>query len=617
MKAFATLFNELDASTATSAKVDALKRYFARVPAADAAWAVYFLAGGKPRQVVPTALLRELACERAGIPEWLFEASYQAVGDLAEAIAHVLPPPAAPSDIGLAVWIETRLLPLRGAPVAEQAARVMAYWDELDGTGRFLLIKLIGGGFRVGVAKLLVQRALAENAGVDAKFVAQRMMGYTDAKVRPDAQRYAQLVRVPAATDLFDPADPTIAGQPYPFFLAHALDGPVEGFEARLGAPDDWLVEWKYDGIRAQVVKRAGQVWIWSRGEELVTERFPEIVALAKPLPDGTVLDGEIVVWKDAQPAPFNLLQQRIGRTTLTKRVLADAPVTFIAYDLLEWQGQDLRDAPQHARRAQLLAGLMPLIEKSVADAAATAAANAAASAVARSAAGAAPAPALRLHLSPTEHRASWAELALLRSESRARGVEGFMLKHRDARYGTGRRKQDDLAGGTWWKWKVEPFRVDAVLIYAQAGHGRRASVYTDYTFAVWNRPPVDATEALAVVDAIAQRVPAQPGALQLVAFAKAYSGLTDAEFAAVDRVIRQTTLEKFGPVRSVKPTLVFELGFEGINRSPRHKSGIAVRFPRMLRIRTDKPLHEADSLVQLEALFEVAAGLPHTSAAQ
>lgn len=575
MKAFAHLFAELDASTATSAKVDALKRYFAIAPAADAAWAVYFLAGGKPRQVVPTAVLRALARELAGIPEWLFEASYQAVGDLAETIAHVLPPPTATSDVGLAVWIEARLLPLRGAPVAEQAARITAYWDELDAAGRFLFIKLIGGGFRVGVSKLLVQRALAEHAGVDAKFVAQRMMGYTDAKARPDAQRFAQLVRVPEPTDLFDTADPTMAGQPYPFFLAHALDGPAQAFEAKLGPPGDWLVEWKYDGIRAQVVKRAGQVWIWSRGEELVTERFPEIVALAKPLPDGTVLDGEIVVWKDARPAPFNLLQQRIARTTLTKRVLAEAPVSFIAYDLLEWQGRDLRDAPQHARRAQLLAGLAPFVP-----------------------------------ISPTEHRATWLELAVLREEARARGVEGFMLKHRDARYGSGRRKQDDLAGGTWWKWKVEPFRVDAVLIYAQAGHGRRASVYTDYTFAVWNRPPLDAAEAQAVIDAIAQRTPAQPGALQLVAFAKAYSGLTDAEFAAVDRVIRQTTLEKFGPVRSVTPTLVFELGFEGINRSPRHKSGIAVRFPRMLRIRSDKPLHEADSLVQLEALLDMAAGV-------
>ena len=566
MKRFARLYAELDASTATSAKVDALRRYFAQAAPGDAAWAVYFLAGGKPRQVVPTAALRTLACARAGIADWLFEECYQAVGDLAETIALVLPPARTTSDIGLGDWVEQRLLPLRGADPASQAERIAAYWDELDSAGRFLLVKLIGGGFRVGVSKLLVQRALAEHAGLDAKVVAQRMMGTTDARAMPDAAGYARLV------------DPDVggrvdAGQPYPFFLAHALEVAADEFEARLGPPADWLVEWKYDGIRAQVVKRAHQAWIWSRGEELVTERFPEIVALAQALPDGTVLDGEIVVWKADAPAPFNLLQQRIGRKTLTRRVLADAPVAFIAYDLLEWQGADWRERPQQARRVQL--------ETAVAT--------------------------TGLRLSPLEWRARWIELAALRDESRARGVEGFMLKHREARYGAGRKKQEGLAAGTWWKWKIEPLRVDAVLIYAQAGHGRRASVYTDYTFAVWNRTPRDADEARAVADAIARREPALPEALQLVAFAKAYSGLTDEEFREIDRVVRRTTLEKFGPVRSVRPTLVFELGFEGINRSTRHKSGIAVRFPRMLRIRHDKPLHEADTVASLERLLASA----------
>ncbi len=566
MKRFAQLFNALDASTSTSAKVEALKQYFASVAAADAGWAVYFLAGGKPRQVVPTALLRSLAISRAAISEWLFEASYQAVGDLAETIAHILPPTPQFSDVGLAEWIEQRLLPLRGLPLAQQSDNINAYWDELDATGRFLLVKLIGGGFRVGVSKLLVQRALAEAAGIDPKLVAQRMMGYTDAKRPPDAAAYLRLVthELGAVED---------AGQPYPFFLAHALpriaELPLIEFDLKLGAPGDWLVEWKYDGIRAQVIKRAGHVWIWSRGEELVTERFPEIVLMAQSLPDGTVLDGEIVVWKDDRPGAFSLLQQRITRTTLTKRVLTDAPVRLVAYDLLEWRCVDLRDAPQAKRRAALVAAIHdPIV------------------------------------VSPVEVRSSWAELALLREESRARGVEGFMLKHVDARYGSGRKKQHGLDRGTWWKWKLEPLSVDAVLIYAQAGHGRRASVYTDYTFAVWSRAPVDAAEAEAVVDAIAKREPATSGALQLVAFAKAYSGLTDEEFKRIDSVIRKTTLEKFGPVRSVKPTLVFELGFEGINRSARHKSVIALRFPRMLRIRDDKPLHEADTLQTLEALL-------------
>jgi DNA ligase-1 len=557
MRLFATLFEALDASTATSDKLAALSRYYAAAPVADAAWATYFLAGNKPRQVVPTALLRALACQRAGIDDWLFDASYQAVGDLAETIAHVLPAGSTRSDHGLAYWVEERLLPLRGLSVEEQSARILAAWDELGATGRFLLIKLIGGGFRVGVSKLLVQRALGAHAGLDPKLIAQRMMGQTT----PSAERFAALLSH-EVSPLQD------AGQPYPFFLAHPLPPALTDFEGVLGPVGDWQVEWKYDGIRAQLVKRASQVWLWSRGEELVTERFPEVAAAAQALPDGSVLDGELLVWPEAadQPAPFAKLQPRINRKTLGKKLLTESPVRFLAYDLLEAAGSDLRGQPQHARRAALEALLQ---QQSI---------------------GAA----------PLVQAADWPGLAALRQSSRERGVEGFMLKQRSARYGSGRTKAD----GTWWKWKVDPMSVDAVLIYAQAGHGRRASVYTDYTFAVWSRPPASAEEAQAVVEAIAARRPAVAGALQLLPFAKAYSGLTDEEFKAVDRVIRATTLEKFGPVRSVKPSLVFEIGFEGIQASPRHKSGIAVRFPRMLRPRPDKPLAEADSLGTLQALL-------------
>jgi DNA ligase-1 len=563
MRRFAQLYQALDASTATGDKLAALEAYFRSAPAEDAAWAVYFLAGGKPRQVVPTALMRQTACALAGIDDWLFEASYQAVGDLAETIAHVLPPPVAEAeedDAGLAHWVEQRLLPLRGQPPEAQAEALRAAWRQLDTAGRFLLVKLIGGGFRVGVSKLLVQRALAAVSGLDAKQVAQRMMGFTDARATISAQRYLRLV---------DPmvAPQQEAGQPYPFFLAHALTVDPLADAASLGPLQDWLVEWKYDGIRAQVVRRAGQTWIWSRGEELVTERFPEVVAQAAGLPDGTVLDGEILAWRpgEPRPAPFTLLQQRIARKTLPRKLLADAPVRFLAYDLLEAGGLDLRDTAQHHRRQQLDALLPPD------------------------------------QVSPHVMADSWAALAVLRQASRARGVEGLMLKHQQSRYGSGRTKRD----GVWWKWKIDPLSVDAVLVYAQAGHGRRASVYTDYSFAVWSRAPRDAEEAAAVVEAIARREPAprdDPAALQLVPFAKAYSGLTDAEFARVDKLIRASTLEKFGPVRSVRPTLVFELGFEGLNASARHKSGIAVRFPRMLRIRDDKPLHEADTLQTLRA---------------
>lgn len=563
MRRFAALVEALDASTATTDKLAALQHYLAGAPPADAAWAVYFLCGGKPRQVVPTALLRLTACALAGVDDWLFEASYQAVGDLAETIAHVLPPPRRPRDAPLAHWVEERLLPLRGLSPAEQQQRLAEAFDELQALERFLLVKLIGGGFRVGVSRLLVQRALAAATGLDAALLAQRLVGWTARDAVVSAEAYRALV-APPGTPGTEAADDA---RPYPFFLAHALDGPPEA----LGPIEHWLAEWKYDGIRAQLVRRAGACSLWSRGEELLTERFPELLAAAQALPAGTVLDGEVLAWREGEerPLPFVKLQQRVQRKTLPRKLLAEVPAVFVAYDLLESEGQDRRDEPQRQRRARLEA--LPL-----------------------------PAP---LRLSPQVAAHDWPGLAAQRARARDLGVEGLMLKAADARYGSGRTK----AGGVWWKWKVDPFSVDAVLIYAQAGHGRRAGLYTDYTFAVWNRAPRDAAEALTVVEAIAGRRPPEPGALQLVPFAKAYSGLSDAEFAAVDREIRAHTLEKFGPVRSVRPTLVFELGFEGIARSPRHKSGVAVRFPRMLRIRRDKPLHEADTLPALEALLGAA----------
>ncbi|HVJ72574.1 MAG TPA: ATP-dependent DNA ligase [Casimicrobiaceae bacterium] len=541
MKAFARLYVELDATTSTSGKLDALARYYASASPDDAAWATYYLAGGKPRQAVPTAVLRDAALEASALPAWLFEESYQAVGDFAETLAHVLAPAARVSDVGLAEWV-ARLAALRGADPAVAKARLIGYWNELDWNGRFLLIKLIGGGFRVGVSRLLVTRALAAHASVDAKTVAQRVIGYTHLAAQPDAEAFRALIAPEGDAR-------GAAGHPYPFFLAHQLNADP----ATLGDPADWMVEWKWDGIRAQLVVREGGVWLWSRGEELVTERFPELGELGARLPPGTVIDGEIVVWRDGAPRPFAELQTRIGRKSLGARILASTPVALVAYDLLERDGLDLRERPQAERRAALEA----LVTTSV-DA--------------------------RLVLSPLIERGSWQAYASLRDESRERGVEGFMLKRRDARYGVGRTKSD----GAWWKWKIDPMTVDAVLVYAQRGHGRRASLYTDYTFAVWEDGPEGR---------------------RLVPFAKAYSGLTDEEIARVDAIVRRTTVEKFGPVRSVTPTQVFELGFEGIARSTRHKSGIAVRFPRMLRWRVDKPVDEADTLATLTSLLGDASG--------
>jgi DNA ligase-1 len=540
MREFARLYAELDETTATNRKLDALQQYFAAASPENAAWAVYFLAGGKPRQAVPSKLLREFAIEYAMLDEWLFEESYQAVGDLAETIALVLPPPEHESDIGLAVWMEERIGPLRGADPASIREKLLAYFNELNSRERFLLIKLIGGGFRVGVSKLLVTRALSTIAAVDSKLIAQRMMGWTDGSVAPTAAGFLRLI-----AEQSDDEHKLRGGQPFPFFLAHQLQGdPVA-----LGDVKGWQVEWKYDGIRAQLVRRSSESYVWSRGEDLITERFPEIAAIQ--VPEGTVIDGEILVWH-AGPAPFADLQKRIGRKTLSSKLLAELPAVLLAYDLLELDGVDLRALPQHERRA--------LLETLVRDAAQPA-----------------------LQISPLVEADDWDALAAVRVESRARGVEGMMLKAKNAQYGVGRTK--DV--GTWWKWKVDPYAIDAVLIYAQAGHGRRASLYTDYTFAVWDHD--------------------EAGERKLVPFAKAYSGLTDAEIAKVDNAIRKTTIEKFGPVRSVKPSMVFEIGFEGIALSTRHKAGIAVRFPRILRQRLDKTVDDADTLDTLKGLLAAA----------
>lgn len=598
MKDFVALFNELDESTSTTHKVAVMADYFKRTSPDDAAWAAYFLAGGKPKRTVPTKALREVTLQITGLPDWMFEECYQAVGDLAETIALLIPEASQAGVVesentqkrGLSYWMIERILPLRAMEEESRLQAVMQCWSELSRDERFLFVKLVGGGLRVGVSKLLVTRALAQITGVDAKTLATRLMGYQDAKTMPTAERYLQIVAPEVLTEISpqistDSANATDAshvqfvrpGQPVPFFLAHPLQSPVES----LGPVDDWLVEWKFDGIRAQVVKDQGQVWIWSRGEELISEQFPELVQAFSAWPDGVTLDGEILVWLDTAPAGFNALQARLNRKVVGKKLLQDNPAVFMAYDLLRVNFSLITQQAQLQRRAQLESFVDSYAAQSICM------------------------NVSRLKISQQINAGSWIELESIRQKSRELGVEGFMLKHAQSRYGVGRTKAD----GIWWKWKIDPMTIDCVLVYAQSGHGRRASLYTDYTFAVWDRPPVNKDELEAVLQAIQNGEKADEssarGLPRLVPFAKAYSGLTDEEFKRVDSEIRKNTVDKFGPVRTVKPTLVFELGFEAIARSNRHKSGVAVRFPRMLRIRDDKPLMQADSLAQLEALLQ------------
>jgi DNA ligase-1 len=530
MKRFTQLYDALDRTTSTNAKVAALTEYFRDAPPADAAWAIFFLTGRRLKRVVPSAGLREWAREVTGLPEWLLHESYSAAGDFAELVALAIDavPAGEPElELPLARWVEDRIIPLRKADYAEQRRLVSRWWLGLPRGQRFLLNKLLTGEFRVGVAQTLVVRALARAAAVEPTTIAARLMG----DWTPSADWFSSVVSAGPAGE-----DPS---QPYPFFLA----SPLEGAPDDLGDLRAWQSEWKWDGIRAQLIHRRRRIWLWSRGEELITPRFPEIAAAATRLPEGTVLDGEIVAFRDGRPMPFSALQQRIGRQRQLAQVMRTVPVVFIAYDVLEHAGRDIRDEPLDARRRILIDVLRDMGAGGV------------------------------FRLSEEVTASTWTELGDLRRLSRERAVEGFIFKRRDSPYGVGRRK------GAWWKWKIEPLTVDAVLIYAQPGNGRRASLLTDYTFGVWSDR-------------------------ELVPVAKAYSGLSNAEIEELDRWIRRHTRERHGPVRAVDPVQVFELGFEAIGPSTRHKSGLAVRFPRMLRWRKDKPASEADTLDALRRLI-------------
>lgn len=528
MQRFAELFTRLDETTKTTVKVAALSDYFEKVDDRDRLWTMAILSHRRPKRTVNTTLLRQWAAELSELPQWLFEDSYHIVGDLAETIALLLPPPQSKREESLTYWINF-IISLGSLDEEDKRAAVMEAWSELEPVERFIFNKLITGGFRMGVSQKLMVRALSKYTGIEEPTLAHRLMGKWD----------------PATVDfqalIIEPSDSDNLSRPYPFYLAYQLDKSTE----EIGTPAEWQAEHKWDGIRGQLIVREGELFVWSRGEELVTDKFPEYHPLAQLLPNGTVIDGEILPWKDGRPLDFNDLQTRIGRKNVTKKILEKAPVTLMAYDLLEWQGQDIRQQPLAERRK--------LLEELVSNH---------------------PSGGI-LQISPTVNYSSWEELAAERETAREKHSEGIMLKRLDSPYLTGRKR------GDWWKWKVDPLTVDAVMIYAQQGHGRRANLFTDFTFAVWDGD-------------------------RLVPFTKAYSGLTDKEFNEITRWVKSNTIERFGPVRSVKPTHVFEIAFEGIRASTRHKSGIALRFPRMLRWRKDKPIAEANTLEDLKGLLKV-----------
>ena len=529
MRRFTSLFKEIDESNRTSDKVAALKTYFDEAPPADAAWVLWFFWGNRLNLKIPSRRLREWAADLSNHPGWLVDACYERVGDLAETAALLLPLKPAPTDhLSLSEVIEQHLLPLKDWDDRFQFQLLRDFWLSLNRDEVLVLNKMLTGGFRVGVSRLLLIRALSESLGIERAALAHRLMG----DWKPDAAFFSSLTDPEANAR-------ALLACPYPFYLASPLSGTPDD----LGRPDDWIAEWKWDGIRAQLIHRAGACQIWSRGEERINESFPELIEAAKALPGGTVLDGEILCWSGDSPMGFHVLQTRLNRKDPDEKVRQSAPVVFMAYDCLEIEGEDIRESDLSERKAVLerLLGKLnsPLIR-----------------------------------ISPVLDLSDWGSLREKWSLSRAHRVEGIMLKHRTSTYKVGRVR------GEWWKWKVEPYTADLVMIYAQAGHGRRASLYTDYTLA------------------------ARDGE-NLVPVAKAYSGLTDEEIRKVDQWIKRHTLARRGPVRTVPAELVFEIGFEGLRPSTRHKSGLAMRFPRILRWRRDKPVSEIDSVQLLRQLME------------
>lgn len=533
MKDFALLIKQLDSTNKTSAKVNALAHYFKTASDPDKVWTIAILSHRRPPRPVNTTLLREWASEMAKIPLWLFEESYHIVGDLAETIALVVATTREGETHSLTRVLNYLIL-LKGRSEEEKKAYVTQQWQILNYYERFVFTKFITGSFRIGISQKLMTRALSMATGIDEDVLAYKLMGNWD----PKTISFQELVLKENQRDYLS--------KPYPFYLAYAIEDPPES----LGNTSLWYAEHKWDGIRAQLIIRNRELFVWSRGEELVTDKYPEFLTLLKHIPDGTVLDGEILPYTDNTIGSFNDLQKRIGRKTVSKSLLLKVPVILRAYDLLEWEGNDIREMPFAQRRTVLETMINPL------------------SAV----------KSIPIDLSETMTFESWSDFAKERATARDKKSEGLMLKRKDSPYLVGRKK------GDWWKWKVDPFTIDAVLTYAMRGHGRRSNLFTDYTFGLWKEGRKEERE--------------------LVTFAKAYSGLTDEEFRKLDAWIKKNTLERFGPVRSVTPYHVFEIAFEGIAHSGRHKSGVATRFPRILRWRSDKSIEEANTIADLKKLI-------------
>jgi DNA ligase-1 len=533
MNEFANLIHDLSVTNSLSEKKFLLLNYFSNAEDNDKLWALALLFGKKPKKTINTTQLKQYCIELTGIQEWLFETSYQMVGDLAETISLFINNQKIKADTNLSKVKHTltfylhHLTSLNLCSEDEKKKYILSQWETLNQNECFVFNKMITGGFRVGVSTSLISSVISQLLNKPLSEVHHRLSG----NWTPHTVTWETLL-VNEISDL---------SKPYPFYLCYALENIDKEF-----SPEEWYAEKKWDGIRGQIIKRENQIFIWSRGEELINEQFPEIAELNDILPNGTTLDGEIVCISKGDyltPMPFNLLQKRLGRKKPGNQILSEIPVIFIAYDILEWEGKDIRNEILSKRR-----NLLDLFIHSLNPG--------------------------KILISPLIEFKNINDLKKIRDKARLDKVEGIMIKRKNSVYLTGRKK------GDWWKWKTDPYTIDCVLIYAQAGHGRRGGLYTDYTFAVKDGD-------------------------KLVPFTKAYSGLTDKEIKEVDVFIKRNAVEKFGPVRTVKPELVFEIAFEDIQESKRHKSGVALRFPRILRWRKDKKQDEINTLEDLKSLLK------------
>lgn len=526
MKHFAELINALESTNKTNAKIDAIIDYLERAPDEDKLWFIALFTGKRPKRNVNTNYMKEWALEITKLPFWLFQESYSSVGDLGETLSLILPPPTKKIEKSLSEWMND-IIDLKNKTDVEKKEFVLNSWNGLDYTERLIFNKLLGGSFRIGVSDKTLINALTKFSGQEASALTHSLMG----KWQPDEISFKELI----SAEKINPDN----SKPYPFCLAYPLEKELN----ELGTPEEWQIEYKWDGIRGQIIRRNDEVFIWSRGEELITEQFPEIKETVQNMKGNFVVDGEILAVKDGKVLNFNELQKRLNRKTLTKKMLSEIPIEVFTYDLLELENNDLREKSIASRRAMLEELLLNENPENI-------------------------------KISPVIEFENWEDLNQIRENSREINSEGLMLKQKNSPYHSGRKK------GDWWKWKINPLTIDAVLIYAQKGSGRRSAYYTDYTFAVKKDD-------------------------KLVTIAKAYSGLTDKEIMEVSKFVNKNAIEKFGPVRTVKAELVFEIAFEGIGFSNRHKSGVALRFPRIVRWRKDKTVDEIDDIEEIKKLIQ------------